>query len=526
MFDPRDDRRQSTASTGRFLRRLPALASLLAVALAGTLACGGGQDARRSGGGGWDGGPGGDGPSAPPPVEAVQARRGALPLQERLNGVVRAYNQVAIRPEIEAPIVEVLVRSGEAVTEGQPLVRLEEDRLREQLRQAEADVSLARASAAEARARVAELEAQVGRTRRLAEQDLVPEMDLETLEARVDAADAQAAQAEAQVEQARATLEERRNALSKTVVRAPVSGRVGRRNAEVGMLANPNTTLFRIGDFDELIVEIPLTEGMLDYIEEGMPVRISTGRESGRSGDRNRATGGSNRGAPGDGSNEPRGPIRAELSRISPFLEQGSFSTTGEIDVQGAAERLRPGMFVTVDVLYGQTEQATLVPAAALWEEPRTGTKGIYVVQGDLPPAITPAASSGAGSGKAKLSEEPLGVEFRTVEVLAEGQGTLGIRGAEEGEWVVTVGQHMLSSEAATDEPLTARVRPTTWGAVLELQGLQREDLLHGFLGKQRVLAGKLGIELPAVDEDVDRLVEPAAGSPDASSAKTARKES
>ena len=34
-----------------------------------------------------------------PPVEAVQARSGALPLEERLNGVVKARNQVAVRPE-------------------------------------------------------------------------------------------------------------------------------------------------------------------------------------------------------------------------------------------------------------------------------------------------------------------------------------------------------------------------------------------------------------------------------------------
>ncbi|MGD2116292.1 MAG: efflux RND transporter periplasmic adaptor subunit [Acidobacteriota bacterium] len=472
--------------TGRNTLRGGAL--LLAALLLATLACTGSEGRDRSRPGQRGGGPGGSDGSGPPPVEAVQARRGALPLQETLSGVVRAYNQVAIRPEIEAPIVEVMVRSGEAVTAGQALVRLEDDRLREQLRQAEADVSLARASAAEARARVAELEAQVGRTRRLAEEDLVPEMDLETLEARVDASDAQADQAQARVEQAQATLEERRNALSKTIVRAPVSGRIGRRNAEVGMLANPSATLFRIGDFDELIVEVPLTEGMLDYIDEGTPVRIRT-----------------------DDRNGPAEPIRAELSRISPFLEQGSFSTTGEIDVRngaGAADRLRPGKFVTVDVLYGQSERATLVPAAALWEDPRTGAEGIFVVEGQLPAAATDDGN------RAKLSEgwrteEPRGVEFRPVEVLAEGRGMLGIRGAEAGEWVVTVGQHLLSTDSATDEPLTARVRPTTWESVLELQGLQREDLLHDFLDKQRRLARAIGVELPATDEDVDRLLEP-----------------
>lgn len=463
-------------------------AVLGALALSTTLACtgSGDQDGPRAGRRG--GGPGGPDGSGPPPVEAVLARGGALPLQETLSGVVRAHNQVAIRPEIEAPVTAVLVRSGDTVSRGQALVRLEDDQLRERLRQAEADVALARGSAAEARAGVAELEAQAGRTRRLAEENLVPVMDLETLEARLDAARAQATQAEARVQQALATLEERRNALSKAVVRAPVSGRVGRRNAEVGMLANTSTILFRIGDFEELIVEVPLTEGMLRFIEAGMPVRVHTGGRS----------------APGGVASAPtEAPIEANLSRISPFLEQGSFSTLGEIDLRNEEGRLRPGMFVTVDILYGESERATLVPAAALWEDPRSGAEGIYVVDGAI--QATPPG------GTARLSEEAFGVELRPVEVLAEGQGTLGVRGVDDGEWVVTVGQHLLATEAASEEggPVTARVRPTTWDAVLELQGLQREDLLHGFLDKQRRLARQLGIDLPAADEDVNAPSDP-----------------
>jgi len=472
------------------------------------LACAESENPDRARSGRRGGGPGGLNGGSPPPVEAVPARRGALPLQETLSGVVRARNQVAIRPEIEAPVVAVLARSGEAVSAGQPLVRLEDDQLRERLRQSEADVALARASAAEARARVAELDAQVGRTRRLAEENLVPVMDLETLEARVDAADAQAAQAEARVEQARATLEERRNALSKAVVRAPVSGRVGRRNAEVGMLASPSTILFRIGDFDELIVEVPLTEGMLRSIEEGMPVRVHTDGRSARGG----------RDGLGDGAADTE-PIDASLSRISPFLEQGSFSTTGEIDVRNEGDRLRPGMFVTVDVLYGESERATLVPAAALWEDPRTGVEGVFVIDGDFSPAAAPSAPATPAADATRLSglsDTAYAVAFRPVEVVAEGRGTLGVRGVDDGEWVVTVGQHLLSTEAATgdDGPVTARVRPTTWDAVLELQGLQREDLLHGFLDKQRRLARQLGIDLPAADEDVGRLA--AASAPSA----------
>ncbi|NJL29280.1 MAG: hypothetical protein HC897_16050, partial [Thermoanaerobaculia bacterium] len=67
----------------------------------------------------------------------------------------------------------------------------------------------------------------------------------------------------------------------------------------------------------------------------------------------------------------------------------------------------------------------------------------------------------------------------------------------EPAEWVVSVGQHLL----AADESATARVRPTTWERVLELQGLQREDLLRGFLEKQKRMAKTLGATLPSNEE-------------------------
>ncbi|HYO12781.1 MAG TPA: efflux RND transporter periplasmic adaptor subunit [Thermoanaerobaculia bacterium] len=427
------------------------LASPLLLALGLLAGCGKAEDAEDE-----------QGPA--PAVEAVPARRGTLPLEERLNGVVRADNQIAVRTEIEAPILEVLVRNGAAVERGQPLVRLEGDTLREQLRQAEANLELAQAAGREARARVAEVEAQVVRTRALAREDLVSAMDLEMQEAQLNAAKASGAQAAARVAQARATVEERRSALGKTVVRAPVAGLVGQRNAEVGMLAGPDEVLFVLGDVGDLVVEVPLTEEMLGYIRTGQPVRISS---------------------PALGRNA----ISATLTRISPFLEESSFSTTGEIDVANHQGRMRPGMFVTVDVLYGQSEQATLVPASALWEDPRTGVQGVFVVDGQ---GLAEPATAGG-----EIPQEPRKVELRPVEVLAEGRATVGVRGVQPGEWVVIVGQHLLARDGET----TARVRPTRWERVLELQGLQREDLLQSFLDTQQEWARTRGAEPPTSEE-------------------------
>jgi RND family efflux transporter MFP subunit len=403
-------------------------------------------------------------------VEALQARSGSLPLEERVNGVVQARNQVAVRPEISAPVVAVMVRSGEEVRRGQPLVRLDDETVRQQLRRAEAGLRLARAEATRAAAQVEELRTQVVRNRELARQELISAVELDTQEAQLAAVEAGAEEAAARVEEARATVEERQAAQARTVVRSPVNGRVGRRQVEVGQLVNPSTLLFQVGDPQDLMVEIPLTERMLGYVQEGQTVVLTPPGK-------------------GEAKGEAKGvedPLRATLSRISPFLEEGSFSTVGEIDLPpSAAERLRPGMFVRVDVLYGESERATLVPASALWDDPRTGLEGIFVVR-DLP------ADLGA-----ELTEEAYAVELRPVTVLAEGRSLLGVEGVEPEEWVVTVGQHLLAS----GEAATARVRPIPWERMLALQGLQREDLLRGFLDKQQQLARTLGADLPPNEE-------------------------
>jgi RND family efflux transporter MFP subunit len=392
--------------------------------------------------------------------------------------VVRARNQVAVRPEISATVVKVLARNGDRVGVGQPLVRLNDDTFKDRLRQAEASLRLAEATTAEINARLAEVSAQVVRDRVMADNGLISPLELETREAQLDAAQARASQAEARVEQVRAEVAENRSALAKTLLRSPVAGRVGQRDVEVGMVVDPGSTLFLVGDFDDLIVEVPLTQGMLEEVAEGTPVLIET------------------RGAASE-------PLRSNVSRISPFLEPSSFSTIAEIDVTKRGDLpLRPGMFVTVRLLYGSTEKATLIPSSALWEDPRRGQRNVFVV-------VNSEGLEEPASPTTEIPERGRTVRRQAVEFLAEGRGTVGVRGVQEGQWVVTLGQHLLNELMQTDgtDTATARVRPTSWNGVLELQALQREDLLATFLDKQRRLARQLGAELPETEEEANELL-------------------
>jgi multidrug efflux pump subunit AcrA (membrane-fusion protein) len=244
------------------------------------------------------------------------------------------------------------------------------------------------------------------------------------------------------------------------------------------MVVDRESTLFLLGDFRDLVVEIPLTQGMLQRVAEETPVEIEAR----------------------DSKVET---VMAAVSRISPFLEEASFSTTAEIDVPGHGSGLRPGMFVTVRVLYGASRRATLVPASAVWEEPTSGDRLVFVVE-ESDGLAEPETAPGDVPDRARR------VSLRPVEILAEGRGQVGLEGVAPGEWVITLGQHLVHrmAQAVPDQQPTARVRPTSWERVIGLQQLQREDLLERFLAKQRQLARALGADLPASPEEAERALD------------------
>lgn len=385
----------------------------------------------------------------PPYVEVVQSQLGSLPLQQRLSGVVQARNQVTIFPEISGRIVEVYVDNGDGVEAGDPLVRLDGRQVEEQLNQAQAQLRVQQAAAEQAKARLHELEVELGLTERLAGREFISELEITRLRAQVDGARADYNRAQAVVEGAASTVEERRWQLSQAVVRAPVNGVVGRRNAEVGMRADTSTQLFVVGDLSEVQVRVNITERMMRSIQVGDRAEIRS-------------------------EFFPDTVIDAELSRVSPFLRQGSFTTEATVDVSNPDGLLRSGMYVDVDVYYGGTDQTTLIPTSALREDPRTGRFGVFLAE-DVDVGETLPDSTN--------------IVYREVSVVGRGRTTVGVSGIPAGSWVVAVGHDLLARNMTGDrtDPMEARIRELAWDRLISMQELQQRDVLRSFMERQPV---------------------------------------
>jgi HlyD family secretion protein len=176
----------------------------------------------------------------------------------------------------------------------------------------------------------------------------------------------------------------------------------------------------------------------------------------------------------------PDNVIQASISRISPFLNPVTHSTEAEIDIEDHQDVLRPGMFVTVDVLYGESSLAALIPNAAIYRDPRDGREGVYVTRRSELLEAHGVVDDDLVDGEELLrlsfqDAETFPVNFVPVDVVARGRMLSGVTGVEPGDWVVTMGHRMLSSR---DAP-AAIIQPTPWDHIMNLQQMQSRDLLN-----------------------------------------------
>ena len=255
------------------------------------------------------------------------------------SGYVVARRRAVVSAKIQGRLANLQVEEGSRVQEGAVFARLESadfeaavSRARAQLQRTDAQIAAAQAQIASAEAAIARAEAdqaeaerQLGVARRLADDKLVPTDQLDASASRVKVAVAAVGQARAELGRARADVEraraERAQAaadvgynqalLQNTAIRAPFTGTVVKKMAEVGESVAPippgvnistaSGAIVALADLDTLEVEVDVAEANVarltpeqpaDVIVEAFPDRKYKGvlRQVIPTADRTRAT--------------------------------------------------------------------------------------------------------------------------------------------------------------------------------------------------------------------------------------------
>jgi multidrug efflux system membrane fusion protein len=375
----------STKLAGRAFACL-CLCTFLLLALNGCGSTSANSKNAKSGGG--PGGKGGQGRGQfTIPVGVAKAEVRDLPVILPGLGSVEAYNTVAVKSRIDGQLVQVAFREGQEVKQGELLAQIDPRPYEVQLSQAQATLFKDQSALKDAKVNL-------GRFEQLYKDGVIPKQQLDTQESLVGQLEGAVRADQAQVDNVKLNL-------VYTRITAPVNGRIGLRQVDVGNIvhaSDPNGLLI-ITQLQPIAVIFNLPQDQLQSVSQHMRNGRLQVEAYSRDDQTKIATG--------------------TLLTIDNQIDQ----TTGTGKLKAVFDNrdrsLWPNQFVNVHLLLEVRKNNTVVPAAAI----QRGPSGTYVF------TVKPDKTA---------QMRPVTVPF------SEGNYSAVTQGLQPGDLVVTDGQDKL----------------------------------------------------------------------------------
>ncbi|MCD6732868.1 MAG: efflux RND transporter periplasmic adaptor subunit [Burkholderiaceae bacterium] len=317
--------------------------------------------------------------SAPAAIEFAgtdlyTVRTGTIARTIPVPGTLTPVERTTVKAKLAGDIVELAVREGEAVRQGQLLARFDPTDFELRVREREAQLRSAQAQLAQA-------QRTLENNRRLLEKQFISQNAFDNASSAVDVAVAARDAAAAQLNQAR-------KALADTRITAPMSGIVAERFAQVGEKLPADARILSIVDLSRMEIEAPVPASEIAAVRIGQPVSLSIegidGEQVGR------------------------------VARINPGTQAGTRSVPIYIALSFPAgeARARAGMFAQGRLALEERRDVLVVPLAAIRDA--GGRQFVYLIDGG------------------RLVERDLRVGLRD-ESAPAGQGAVGLAEVREG---------------------------------------------------------------------------------------------
>lgn len=322
-------------------------------------------------------------------VRVAEVKTASMPIRRRTIGWVEPMAVVDVKSRIDSLIVEQRATEGQFVNAGDVLFVLDD-------REAAAAIAREEATLKKDQALLDLANANLERAQALAAKQTVSKQSL-------DQARSEARAAAAAVVADRATIDVTRLTLSYTIIKAPISGRLGAIPVTPGNLVgeNDSTALVTITQMQPIRVTFTLPDRDLDALRAALQrdppatVRVFT-----------------------KGDDKPR--AEGHLNFIDSSVDTSSGTITAKAEFANDKLELWPGQYFDVEIELGRQVETSAVPTVAL----QVGQDGLFVF------VVTPENK----------------VEMRQVTTLgADGDMSAVDSGLSPGERVVVDGQHQVA---------------------------------------------------------------------------------
>jgi len=272
-------------------------------------------------------------------------------------GYVTARRQATVSAQITGTVAAVLIEEGDHVKEGQVIGRLDDTAQRAALAQAQAQLHSTQALLLQAQAQLAQNQRDVKRNEDLLKRSLVSQQAVELARTQVETQTALVESQRKQIDLAEANVRSAQVQLDYCTVRAPFTGVVIAKAAQVGEIISPlsagggftRTGIGTLVDMDSLEVEVDVNEAYINRVEPGQRVESVLNAY-------------------------PDWRIPSHVIAIIPTADRSKATVKVRIGLDAKDSRIVPDMGVRVSFLEAgkaadreeQRPRGVLVPAAAL----------------------------------------------------------------------------------------------------------------------------------------------------------------
>lgn len=290
-------------------------------------------------------------------VEVTPVQKGSLRDLGNFTGTLTARTMVVVAPKISGRLDRLFTNIGDPVRSGSLIALLDDEEYRQQVIQAEADLRVAQANLEEARSSLNMMQRSLERARALHETGITSDAQLDQAVAEHQAQQARLSVAEAQLANREAALESAKVRLSYTRIRVswdrggPVRY-VGERFTNEGALLSANTPILSIVELQPILAVFYVTDR--DYFRLRMQQQATISSNA-----------------------FPEERFTGHIARIAPLLQETSRQARVEVEIDNPESKLKPGMFVSIEIVFARREDVTVVPFNALAK--RNDKQGIFL---------------------------------------------------------------------------------------------------------------------------------------------------
>src|SRR5215510_789621 len=307
----------------------------------------------RAGAAGRQGGaPGGRGGRGQLTVELAPVVHADVNRELSVVGNLIGDQTVSVVPKTAGRLEEIGVKLGDRVNRGQRIVKIEDEEILEQVRQAEAAFEVAKATIRQREADLALAKTNVERSRNLFQRQLLPQQTLDDAEAKYQSAQAALDLARAQNTQSQSRLDELRINVQNTIITSPVNGFVARRAADPGAFVSQNAPIVDVVDITRVRLVANIIEKDLKQIGVGNMARVEVDAFPGEN-------------------------FMGRIARVSPVLDPSTRTAPIEVEISNDQYRLKPGMYARVGIITESHANALVVPTNSVVDA--NGTRGVYL---------------------------------------------------------------------------------------------------------------------------------------------------